>query len=160
MRPELGDFGVVRTGGWAGRLIRWATRSPVNHAVLYVGGGQIVEGEPNGAALSPVSRYGNRVEWANWPLTPTQRGVIAQWGRAHVGTPYSWLDCLEIGLVDRFGWAPGWMRSRLRSNRTLMCSQLVTAAYDAAGVHLFDDGRPAGGVSPGDLYTLILKESK
>jgi hypothetical protein len=110
--------------------------------------------------MSPVGKYGDRVVWANWPLGDSQRATISRWGRAREGTPYSWLDCLEIGLVDRFGWAPGWMRRRLRSNQTLMCSQLVCAAYDAAGVHLFLDGRPFGGVSPGDLYQLILDEGK
>lgn len=157
MSPRLGDFGVVRTNGWAARLIRWATRSPVNHAVLCVGD-QLVEGDPHGARLGRLDAYGDRVIWAGWTLTDNQRTEIAAWGLSRVGTPYSWLDCVEIGLVDRFGWAPRWMRRRLRSDRTLMCSQLVTAAYDAAGVHLFDDGRPAGGVSPGDLYDLLEKQ--
>jgi hypothetical protein len=35
-----------------------------------------------------------------------------------------------------------------------MCSQLCDSAYHAAGVDLFADGRPAGGVSPADLYRL------
>lgn len=159
MTPRPGDFGVVRTDGWAGRLIRWATRSPVNHAVLCVGD-VLVEGDPRGARIRPLSQYGDRVAWADWPLSVAQRATIVRWGVTRVGTPYSWLDCLYIGLVDRFGWAPQWARRQLASTRTLMCSQLVCAAYDAAGVHLFSDGRPFGGVSPGDLYDLIPREQK
>jgi hypothetical protein len=33
----------------------------------------------------------------------------------------------------------------------MICSQLVDRCYDIAGVHLFDDGRKPGDVSPGDL---------
>jgi hypothetical protein len=39
----------------------------------------------------------------------------------------------------------------------LICSQLVDRACELAGVHLFDDGRLSGQVTPGDLYTLGLK---
>lgn len=155
--PPEGDFAVVATGGWAAKVIRWVTRSPVNHAVLSVGQGMIVEGDPKGAQLSHFTKYPHAI-WANWPLTSRARDQIGTWGRRHVGVPYSWVDDAEIGMVDTFHWAPRWMRRRLRSTRTLMCSQLVDAAYQAAGVQLFTDGRPAGGVSPGDLYDLIHKK--
>ena len=153
--PALGDFAVVATGGWPSAVIRWVTRSKVNHAVLYIGNGYVVEGEPAGARVTPVSNYGDKLIWANWPLTDEQRPAVAAWGKAHIGTPYSWLDDAAIGLADLFHWVPGILRKRLASTSTLMCSQLVDAAYAAAGVQLFPDGRPAGAVSPGDLYTLI-----
>lgn len=153
MQP--GDFAVVNTGGsLVARLIRWATRSPVNHAFVYVGGGQIIEAEPNGAQLADVRKYPDAI-WADVDLTQPERTGIVSWARGHLGTPYSWVDDLEVGLVDVFGWAPKFMRDRLASTATLQCAQLVDAAYAAAGVQLFDDGRPCGGVSPGDLYHLI-----
>jgi hypothetical protein len=165
--PAEGDFAVVATGGWVARGIRWVTRSKVNHAILSIGLGWIVEGDPKGAQLSHASKYPHAI-WANWPLDALQQHQIGQWGRMHVGTRYSWVDDAEIGAVDMadrvkpvghwLGRAVGWLfRKRLRSTRTLMCSQLVDAAYQAAGVQLFTDGRPAGAVSPGDLYILIEK---
>jgi uncharacterized protein YycO len=154
-RPKLGDYGVVATGGFWPRVIRLVTRSSVNHAVLYIGSGQIVEGEPDGARIVDWREYGDAVRWSSVQLTRPQREAIAAWGRKHEGTPYNWIDDLAIGLVDVFGWAPKFLRDRLKSTDRLMCSQLVDAAYDAAGVDLFTDGRPVGGVSPGDLAELL-----
>jgi hypothetical protein len=37
----------------------------------------------------------------------------------------------------------------------MICSQLVDEAYLRAGVHLFDDGRDPGDVTPGDLLYVI-----
>ena len=48
-RPLLGDFGVVPMAGDLGKLIRfgeWLNGdgwSDIEHAVLYVGGGQLLE---------------------------------------------------------------------------------------------------------------------
>lgn len=149
-----GDFGVTETSGFGSWVIRVVTRSKYNHAFVVVGAGQCIEGEPGGARYNKLANYPHAV-YSSLPLTGPQRAAIVAWATAHLGTPYSWLDDLEIGLVDLFGWAPKWMRKRLASTSTLMCSQFVDAAYTAAGVPLFKDGRPAGGVSPGDLAKLI-----
>lgn len=160
MIPMLATIGLVRgTGFWAW-LIRLATRSPYAHAFLWVGGG-IVEAEPSGARSAP-SHYAD-VYWCERlsdQLSNAQRNLAVSWALAQTktrdgkGTPYSWVDDAEIGVVDVFGWAPGWMRRRLASTCTLQCAQLCDAAYATAGVQLFDDGRPCGGVSPADLWRL------
>lgn len=151
--PDRGDFGVTACGGLMGRLIRWATRSSVNHAFVYITDGRVVEGDPHGARYNTADSYPNAV-WSNLPLTDLQRAQISIWAVAHLGTPYSWLDDVEIGLTKLFDWSPRWMRRRLASDRTLMCSQLVAAAYEAAGIDLFPN-RPNGSVTPGDLAGLI-----
>jgi cell wall-associated NlpC family hydrolase len=153
--PELGDFGVVRTNGWAAWVIRKVTRSEVNHAFVYVGNGQIVEANPRGAAVGNVSEYPHAT-WSHMALTTQQRHAIANAARSLVGTPYSWVDDVCIGLADLFGWhVPEPVRARLSKRSRLMCSQLVDVAYSKAGVTLFPDGRIPGDVSPGDLLHLI-----
>ena len=153
---EPGDFFVVRTNGWAGRLIRWVTRSSVNHAGVLVYGGRIVEARPSGAGYS--SRPTDAL-WSHQPLTDDQRGQIVAAATGFVGNPYSWLDCVCIGLADRFGTnVPAAIRNRLQRPDRMICSQLVDSAYLDAGVHLFADGRDPGAVSPEDLRQTIIQE--
>ncbi len=154
--PEPGDFLVVRTSGWAGRLIRWVTRSTVNHAGILVHDGRIIEARPSGAgyAAPPPDAL-----WSHLPLTDEERGRIIAAATRFVGRPYSWLDCLCIGLADRFGThVPTAVRNRLQRPDRMICSQLVDSAYLDAGVHLFADGRDPGAVSPEDLRVVIINE--
>lgn len=155
MKP--GDIGLTPSGGFIAKGIRLVTRGPYAHAFLSVDGGDvIVEGDPHGVRYNRASAY-DGVVWLTClsaALSDRQRQAVVGYAVAHLGTPYSWLDDAEIALVDVFGWAPRRMRNRLRSDRTLMCSQLCDAAFHSAGVDLFADGRPAGGVSPNDLWRL------
>lgn len=161
MGPELGDFAVVATGGREAALIRWGTDSPVNHAVLYVGDGMLIEAQPGGARLVPVSHYGKRLIWSTGVIIPNeaQRAAIAKAGRALEHTPYGWPDIAAIALAQRrlgaFVDSRTWWVRRLARTDRLICSQLVDLAYLRGGVHLFADGRLPGLVSPGDLYRLI-----
>ena len=156
--PQPGDYFVVRTNGWAGVLIRWVTRSTVNHAGILVNGGAVVEARPAGAGYAAARDY-TAATWSHFPLTDAQRVAIIGAANGLVGTPYSWVDCACVGLADLFGInVPEPVRKRLRRRDRLMCSQLVDTAYLDAGVHLFSDGRIPGAVSPGDLLNLIPKE--
>lgn len=166
--PDLGAFGVTATPGWKAWVIRAVTRSTCNHAFVYVGAQTfdyngrryvnepaIVEANPSGAALAPLTEYPHAI-WSHMALTTQQRHAIANAAHALVGTPYSWVDDACIGLADLFGWhVPEPVRHRLNRRDRLMCSQLVDRAYAMAGVQLFPDGRLSGDVSPGDLLHLI-----
>ena len=155
MSPQLGDYFVVRTTGWAAWGIRLVTASPVNHAGVYVGNGLIVEAESAGARMVHASIYPDAI-WSHLDLTPAQRRSIGEAAKAKIGTPYSWLDDAAIGAAKLLGRAlPAFVRDRLKSKGRLMCSQLVDVCYHEAGVDLFTDGRYPGDVSPGDLYDLI-----
>jgi len=46
---------------------------------------------------------------------------------------------------------PGWLLDYVAGTGHIICSQLVDQCYLDAGVHLFDDGRFVGDVTPGDL---------
>lgn len=156
-----GTIGVTPSHGLVAWLVRTVTRGPVAHAFLATGDGDLViEGDPHGARFNHASRYAT-VYWLtnlSAGMTYAQREAAVEWARERIGTPYSWLDDLSIGLVDLFGWAPAALRRRLVSSDTLMCSQLCDAALEAGGRVLFTDGRPAGGVSPNDLYRLNYTE--
>jgi len=77
----------------------------------------------------------------------------------HKGIPYNWPDIVAIGLAQRrlgrLVTPRSWLARRLSRGDRLICSQLVDVCYEAAGLHLFTDHRPAGLVSPGDLLDLI-----
>jgi uncharacterized protein YycO len=151
---EPGDYGVVTTTGWAARLIQAVTRSRYNHAFIYVGNGQVIEGRPAGAGYANLSAYPD-VLWSTVPLNPLEREHIVAAAVKVIGTPYSWVDCVAIGIADLVGWrAPQSVHDRLNRRDRLMCSQLVDSCYLAAGVHLFTDGRVPGDVAPSDLAEL------
>jgi cell wall-associated NlpC family hydrolase len=176
-RPEPGDFGVVATAGpWldrtAARIIRWGTNSPVNHAFVYIGNGKIVEAVRR-VRIGYTDEYDD-ITWSTGRLperlTPStsQRDEIVTSAMGMVGDKYNILDILAIGIAqkridpDRMThWAhtPPWYVRRLNANHREICSQVVDAVYLAAGLHLFDDGRLPGLVSPGDLYNLLLPAS-
>lgn len=159
MSPQPGDYGVVTTTGWAARLIQAVTRSKYNHAWIYVGNGQVIEGRPNGAGYANLAAYAD-VLWSTVPLDAGERAAIVKAAIGLIGTPYSWVDCVAIGLTDLFGWhVPESVRKRLNRRDRMMCSQLADSAHLAAGVHLFTDGRVPGDVSPADLALLALRRN-
>lgn len=171
VQPEYGDFGVVATKGKlldriAARLIRWDTDSPVNHAFIYIGGGQIIEAA-NTVRVGWAAEYED-ILWSTGrlpaELTPTdrQRDAIVNAAAYMLGERYNWLDIVAIGLAQkRLGQLVDdrtWWAKRLSKDGREICSQLVDDAYNQAGVHLFQDGRLPGLVSPGDLYRLIVPQ--
>jgi hypothetical protein len=90
-------------------------------------------------------------------LNDYERHVIASTGFSLIDTPYSFLDYASIALAA-FHIRPRVVRDFVANSDHMICSQLVDFAYDMAGVHLFDDGRIPGDVTPGDLYRLLADE--
>lgn len=158
--PIPGEFFVVRTPGWVGRGIRVVTDSDVNHAGLYLGDGRTLEAQPSGAIFGRVSNYGEAL-WSG--TNPTLLEVARTYGAkladqafTHHGDRYSFVDCACIGLANLFGvHVPPPVRQRLNDPHMNMCSQLVDRIHMEVGVHLFQDGRLPGDVSPGALRDLI-----
>jgi uncharacterized protein YycO len=157
MIPMPGDFGVVRTHGWAARWIRIGTDSPVNHAVVYIGRGLVIEARPKGAGYAPLEQYA-RARWSSGvpalALTAAQRAAIPSAAAKLVGTPYSWLDIAALSLAT-FGLRWRWVNERIERTDRLICSQLADRLRQAVGNHLFTDGRISCEVTPGDLLGLI-----
>lgn len=155
--PDLaGQIGLVGnpTHFWP-HVISWATHSPVYHTVLAVDNLRCVSAEPGGARLRMNNEWPHIV-WSDFDLTEAQRDTITEWGIAHLGTPYNFVDDIAIGLGTVFGWAtPMWLQRYLSSDYTLECAQLVDSAYAAAGIHLFDDGRLPGAVFPASYVPIF-----
>lgn len=161
VEPRPGDFALTRIGGVTGRAISLGQRiigdgAPVQHAMLYVGDGKVVQAMPGGAECIPLADANPVVVWSSGiiGLTDYEREVIASTGYSLIGTPYSFLDYGSIALAT-FHVRPGFVRRFVSDDGHMICSQLVDFAYEMAGVHLFSDGRIPGDVTPGDLYGLL-----
>lgn len=194
LRP--GDIFVTPTYGsgfdrFVGASIRYLTATKDeygiwhdakgNHAGIYVGDGKIVEAEPGGARLSPVTNVLRNAYWSVnglqmrridgtmtpiEPLSEIERSTLVDEACKLLGIPYGFLDIAAIAVAQRRvgGFVnpakslhdqPWWVR-RIESQHTLICSQLVDLAYHNAGIHLFEDNRIPGLVSPNDLFGLYL----
>jgi uncharacterized protein YycO len=154
-QPQVGDYGVVKTKGLLGKLIRIGTQSRWNHCFIYVGNDLIVEANPKGVALSPVSKY-PLVAWnKHEELFQTQRENIAYHAKALVGRPYSFFTI--AGMVLRI------LGFKFLSNRLLkaiskydnyICSELVAECYRKAGFTLIREEDYL--VVPGDLAERLI----
>lgn len=158
--PKVGDFGLTKVGGLTGAVInvgQWFVGdfAPVQHALVYVGGGMVVQAMPSGAELVRLEDANPVVEWSTGliPLTSYQGHLVAHEAIQLVGTPYSFLDYLSIAL-ERLHVRPKFVRDRVSDSGHLICSQLVVEAYHRAGIDLFPDAFP-GDITPGDLYKLL-----
>jgi cell wall-associated NlpC family hydrolase len=159
-QPLPGDFGLTKIGGLTGAFVnfgQWFVGdfAPVQHALVYVGNGMVVQAMPSGAELIPLEEASPVVKWSTdlVPLQAWQRLTIADEATALVGTPYSFLDYLSLAL-ERFGVHSKLIRDRVQSSGHLICSQLVVLAYERAGIDLFPGTFP-GDVTPGDLWKLL-----
>lgn len=168
-QPLPGDFGLTQIHGRAGKLIRFGQYlngsgfENFEHAFVYVGGNMIVEAEPGGARLRPVSEYAAaNVLWStdHIPLTTPQRDAICLRAKQFYtandgkGVPYSALDYFALAAHRLHIWAP-FLKSYVQNSGHVICSQLVDICYQNAGIHLFKDDRWPGFVTPGDLYGLL-----
>jgi cell wall-associated NlpC family hydrolase len=158
--PLPGDFGLTRIGGLAGSFVncgQWFVGdfAPVQHALVYVGDGRVVQAMPDGAECIPLEAASPVVKWSTGliDLTPEQREGISLLSLQLVGTPYSFLDYVSIAL-ERLGVRPKFIRDFVASSGHLICSQLVCLAYERAGINLFPGTFP-GDVTPGDLWKLL-----
>ncbi|WP_069752933.1 hypothetical protein [Streptomyces sp. EN16] len=159
--PLPGDFGLTRIEGVTGRFVAAGQalvgdRAPVQHAFVYVGVDMVVQAMPSGAERIRLEDASPVVQWSSgcFDLTDMQRLQIINEANALVGTPYSFLDYGSIALAH-YRIRPAWVRDFVADTGHMICSQLVDEVYLRAGLHLFDDGRLPGDVTPGDLWKLL-----
>lgn len=169
LRP--GTIGLTKIGGDTGLAIRagqflvaeigrakvppgqaWAD---YQHAFVYLGDGQIIEAEPGGARIVPVSEYASPY-WCTALADghpDAELDAVAEAARTLEGRPYSFLDYAAIAAHALHVPVPG-LKAHITATGHLICSQLCDFAYEKAGLHLFSDGRWPGYVDPLDLYLL------
>jgi uncharacterized protein YycO len=157
--PQPGDIGLTSITGPVGKLIQvgqWLNGdgfAPWEHAFIVLPGDRLIEAEPGGARVAPLSEYDDRdVQYVSPAgLTDAQRKAVCDRALTHRGVPYSFLDYVALA-AHRFRLPVPGLRSYIESTGHQICSQLCDRAYLDAGIHLFRDGRWPGYVTPMGLH--------
>ncbi|MBN8937929.1 MAG: hypothetical protein J0H01_00485 [Rhizobiales bacterium] len=143
---QIGDVLVENGESKFGNLIRFVEPRPFTHALISIGGGQVVEAVMRGvvflSALRIVTREPARYRQLRYPgLTDAQKGAIEAAVRSQAFKNYNLRGALATKARQ--------IRTRRKGDR-FFCSELVTAAYTAAGIVLVP-GRKAAAVTPNML---------
>jgi hypothetical protein len=173
---QPGSFFLARISGVTGYLIQLGQAiagdgSRWTHAgIVLAADGTVLEAEPGGARIANLSEYAGRpLLISDAPVQSTQAKLNGQplrtygpWSESAVraaviheaqklrGVPYSALDYVALAALH-LHLPSSWVRNRVEKSGHMICSQLVDAIYERAGVHLFTDGRLPGDVAPADL---------
>ncbi|MFD0032578.1 hypothetical protein ACFVJK_30775 [Streptomyces sp. NPDC127172] len=157
--PQPGDIGLTSITGPVGRLVQfgqWLNGDgfgAYQHAFIVLPGNLLIEAMPGGAIVAPLSKYDDRDVLYVSPadLTDAQRKAITDCALKYRDVPYSFLDYLALA-AHRFRLPVPGLRRYIAASGHQICSQLCDRAYLDAGLHLFDDGRWPGFVTPMSLY--------
>lgn len=131
-----------------------------SHAAVYVGNGNIVEAEVGGARLHSLDEYldGRPILFSTdlLGIDAATGQKIADAATAMIGAKYSIIDYVVIAAKRFKLWAP-FLKRYVNSSKRVICSQLVSLAYDSAGAPLFPGTWP-GFVTPLDLARLLVSK--
>lgn len=160
------DIIVSTTNAAISKAIRAATGSQVSHAMIYAGNGVVIEAVAEGVVERPLTQALNgavlAVAYRLERLNPGQANMVVNFARAQNRRKYDvggivgqagyqldrWFlcdvqnvrDCEETAARNNL-----WLQSAAK----FFCSELVAAAYQQAGVPLFN--RPPERISPEDV---------
>ncbi|MCU0985352.1 MAG: hypothetical protein MUC89_10480 [Acetobacteraceae bacterium] len=145
---EPADIIVSTTDTIVSGLIRFGTRSVVSHAILYVGGGTVVEAVRKGVVkrslVDALSDANLAVAYRCPVLTQRERKKIVTWAvsQARKGLKYSMgkISFLSDPTIRHLCGVVSAVQTEF------ICSELVIAAYEQAGVPLTT--QPSACVSP------------
>lgn len=158
---QAGDFFLLVGTDPIGRLIRigeWFNGdgfSQYSHAGVLLDDDTILEAEPGGARIRPMTEYpADLLVWSTWDLTPGQRASIVGAARGLLGVPYSFADYAALAVRRLHLPFPG-LRRYIASSGHMICSQLTDEVYRRAGLHMFRDNRWPGDVTPADLAAVL-----
>lgn len=119
---------------------------------------KVLEAEPGGSRV----RYRMCLDTDLWStgiidITPEQRAKVADLAPQFTGIEYSALVYFALAL-HHFHVNTKDLQNYIDTHKQDICSQLVDAFELALGVHLFQDGRWPGDVTPEDLANLLQEE--
>jgi cell wall-associated NlpC family hydrolase len=150
------DIIVSTTPATISRVIRATTRSAISHAILYIGGDNVIEAIGEGVTRRPLDRALAEatlaVAYRHCKMTPQLAAQIVAKAKAWIGKKYDATGALgggaanadlgvclvTVGVVTCYAARKG-MLNRLDR---FYCSELVMEAYREAGA-------PIGSISPG-----------
>ena len=156
--PRPGDIFLTRFGGAFGHVISAAQAtialdpSRYSHAGIVLGA-DVISAQPGGARRQPLAEIMAQRPLAFLPVpawAQDRRAMIVSLAELFEGRPYRFASYLWLGL-SALHIRPNWLRNRIASDDAMICSALADRVWTLAGIHLFDDGRPIGDVTPGDL---------
>ena len=164
VKPLPGDIGLYRIPGIGGFLIGLGQlllgdASRYTHAFVVVDDFRAVAAQPSGARYDYLEQNYPKAIFSTGklPLTDGQRLLLVIEATKLLGTPYSWLDYVAIGL-HRFHIRPRFIERYVTDSGHMICSQLVDEVYKRAGIQLFNDGRLPQDVTPGDIANVLIEE--
>jgi len=150
----MGDYGVIKTHGFFGWLIRLGTFSRWNHAVIYIGNGEVVSADPSGVKIDPATNWDNIAWNQHEELDDNQRMMIVNAAREAVGQPYSFITILDIAFrILGLKILSEKILDRLARNTGYICSELVAECYRKGGLVIAKRDFLA---SPGDLAERLI----
>lgn len=171
---QIGDIIVSTTPALISRAIRVATGAPVSHALIYIGGSQVVEAIGEGVVLrslaESVAASTVAVAFRVPDLTSDEGLRVRDFVGKQIGLPYNRMGIVRQAAfqLDRAVFCHGktgddytrcvnWVGRvdmGTPDNSSFFCSELVLAAFADAGVPLVTT--PPGWGSPGDIADLRL----
>jgi cell wall-associated NlpC family hydrolase len=173
IKPQLlrtGDIILSAANGINSAGIRAITLSPVSHAALYVGNGQIIEAVTSGVRQRNITEFiaeeATIVAFRHPKIDGIEAALIQKFAEKHVGTKYNtagivlqapftlqrkFCELPIIPALARDACIRGSAAIALGPvpNDQFFCSQFVLEAYKAAGIPLTDSDPRL--VTPGDL---------
>lgn len=165
-QPSPGDFFLAPIPGYVGegiiafgQFLNGEGFKKYHHAGILLEGNQTIEAMPGGAIIGRIDRW--KPEELRWStgiieLTARQRTDIVHYGRAREGVPYSFADYAALA-AHRFHVPMPGLKSFIEDSGHQICSQMTDWVYAQAGVHLFEDNRWPGYVTPASLDNLLDK---
>ena len=152
--PRLGDYGVVKTTGFFGGLIRIGTTSRWNHAIIYVGNGMAVSADPTGVSKISVTQYTNIAWNKHEELDDNQRMMIINAALEAIGKPYDFFTIADIALrILGLKVLTKGLLSHLAKNKGYICSELVAECYRKGGLVIAKEDWLC---TPGDLAERLI----
>lgn len=149
---NAGDLLLFFDARGTNRLITLATKSPIYHVALSLGGERVVEARPKGVELNDLrEREGGEV-FTRIPAPATKDEVLAatSWALSQVGDGYDATGAIAMVLDRAF--------VHLHINKVMgdkyTCGEFVALAYCKAGRDLFPDIDPED-VEPADFARLL-----
>lgn len=158
--PRPGDFFLSPVSGWAGLGIHIGQTIALRpcrygHAGIVAYDGTVIQAMLSGAERAPLSSLAKGTIFSTRiPTSAAQRARVVKAAETFLGPPpvgYGWWDYGSLALLH-LGVRLPVVADYVASLGTVICSQLVDAAFVLALLQLFADGRRPGDVMPVSLW--------